>query len=139
MKRRGIISVGVVLMGIFFLTVFAGGLYGGAHMVQNIKTSSLILQCDAIDRSLELWSKNHKGVDEASITSDSNGKIKYSGKRFYPETLDELGEVQMMGYFSRGSIDLSQFTYSTIDNGTQYKLEVTLPNGSRYTSIRSNT
>lgn len=139
MKRRGILSIGVVFVSVLFLIVFAGGIYGGAHMVQNIKTSSLIVQCDAIDRALELWAKAHRKVDDASITYDSNGKMSFSRKRLYPENLNELGEVQEMGYFAKETIDLSQFIYSTIDNGTQYRLEVTLPNGAVYTSIHSNT
>lgn len=139
MKRRGILSITAVFIGILFLIVFAGGIYGGTHIVKNIRTSSLIMQCEAVDRALEFWAKAHKGVNAESISYDSNGNMNFTQKRLYPETLDELGEVQKLGYFAKETIDLNQFFYSTMDNGTQYRLEVTLPNGEIYRSPRSNT
>ena len=138
MKRRGILLLQVISMGIVFLLLFGASAYSGAHFVNNVKAHVLMTDCDAIDRALELWAKAHQGVNADSVTYDTNGKSNYSKHRLYPANLEELGEIQEMGYFSSQTIDLSKFRYSTFDDATAYEMEVTLPNGTIYTSPRSS-
>lgn len=137
MKREGFILFNYVIAMLVTLLITGGALTAGIHTIQNFKTYELISECDAIDHALEMWSKSHKGVKESSIVVQ-NGKITYQRLRLYPETLEELGKIQKMGYFAH-SIDLKKFHYATQDGGTRYKLEVILHDGTVYTSKKSNT
>jgi hypothetical protein len=138
MKRNGFISVSLLMPIIVVTLVFASGVSAGVSVVTHMTTNVLKLDCDAIDRALELWAKGHQSVAVDSIVYDTNGIAHYNRNRLYPENLTELGEVQGMGYFVSQTIDLSKFTYTTADGGTIYTLGVTLPNGTVYTSPRSN-
>lgn len=137
MKKKGYIAFSMLLVYVFLLMAFSAGIYGGNLFVSNMKVENLVTQCNVIDTSLEVWSKSHTAVDVASVTYE-NEKTHFNKKRLYPEDLTELGIIQNMGYFSRSTIDLSQFKYSTLDDGTSYVLEVTLPNGAVFQSPGSN-
>lgn len=137
MKKKGYIAFSTLLIYVLFIMAFSTGVYGGGLFVTNMRVTNLVTQCSVIDSSLEGWSKSHTGVDVASITYE-NDKTHFTKKRLYPETLSELGIIQNMGYFSRSTIDLSQFRYITLDDGTSYVLEVNLPNGSVFQSPGSH-
>lgn len=136
MKKDGFIILGTLIQVLLILILFGAGITVGTRAVQNFTTYDLKSQCDILDRSLEMWAKAHRGVEESSIKQNEEGKLFYNRQRLYPLNLSELGEVQNMRYFSR-TIDLQKFTYSTQDGGTKYKLEVVLPDGTVYKSPHS--
>lgn len=134
--RSSIIYVAMLLM------MFSGGMTAGYHIINNYKSDSLQRQCEAIDRSLQMYSKMHKAVLLNSISfDDEKNRLKYYHIRIYPDTLEELGTIQdEQGYFSQ-DIDLTQFTYTVSknsDGSMTYRLGVTLPNGKFYISPQSD-
>lgn len=136
LKKKGFILIRYILFVILTLIVCGSLIGGGVSTYKNFKTKELIAQCDVIDRTLESWVKNHNSVDIESISYRDDGKMLYKKRSLYPRNLIELGQVQDMGYYVK-NIDLSKFNYYSFDNGTKYKLEVILPDGSVYTSSKS--
>ena len=136
MKKQGFILFQFYIIAVVVLVVMSVGIGTSIKMVANFQTNNLKTQCDVLDRSLEKWTKSHKVVNETSVYCEVNKGLIYERQRLYPVTLVELGEVQNMGYFVN-NIDLSQFTYYTLDGGTKYRLEVMLPDGSTYRSPQS--
>ncbi len=143
MKRKlpGYIMVNMVIYISLCIVLFAGGISAGYKFVENYRSDCLMRQCEAIDRSLLMYSKWHKAVllDSVSMTEEEN--LRYSHTRIFPDSLNELGVIQdEQGYFSK-EIDFSQFSYSVTkkNNGSMtYRLGVTLPNGKFYTSPQSD-
>lgn len=143
-KTHGIIfTLESVLVLLFLLIVFGGGIYSGSYAVSNYRTSVLQYDCDAIDRALEMYSKAHQAVRTDTVSTDPiSEQLVYEKSRVYPKDLSELGVIQSEdGYFTT-KINLSGFSYQTKtdSNGKMtYELGVNLPNGTYYTSLRSNT
>ena len=141
-KAQGYSLLSSIVYVAVLIMMFSGGITAGYHIINNYKVDSLQRQCEAIDRSLQMYSKMHKAVLLNSVSlDDETNKLKYYHTRIYPDTLEELGTIQdEQGYFSQ-DIDLTQFTYTVTkkSNGSMtYRLGVTLPNGKFYTSPQSD-
>lgn len=136
-KRNGYTLLSTTIAIIFMITFLTGGIFLGNYMVDSFKTDNLILQCDAIDRALVLYSDAHNAVLKTSVVLDEENRILYKHTRVYPNSLEELGIIQYeQGYFSR-EIDFSQFHYTVTkkdDGSMNYKLSVVMPNGAVYVS-----
>lgn len=137
MKRKGSFSLSVILTMAMALILTAGLSVGGVNVVRSFKADELKTQCDILDRALETWSSSHKKIVEETIHQDEEGRTMYGMERQYPETLEQLGELQDFGYLPR-TLDKSIFRYTTRDHATRYRLEVKLPDGSIFVSPRSN-
>lgn len=126
-------TIAIIVMVIFF----SGGIFLGNYMVDSFKTDNIILQCNAIDRALVLYSDAHNAVLKTSVILDDENRILYKHTRIYPNTLEELGVIRYeQGYFSR-EIDFDQFHYSVNkkeDGSMTYTLSVVMPNGAVYVS-----
>lgn len=133
MRTKASLSLSVILSVMMVLIVMVGLSVAGVNIVRGVKTDKLKAECDVIDHALETWASAHKRVVEASIHQDEEGRTYYGMERQYPETLEQLGELQVYGYIPR-SIDKSGFRYATRDHATRYRLEVNLPDGSVYVS-----
>lgn len=139
MKGHGFLTFDVAISLLLVLILYLG-ISGTSAQIKSYKAADLQSRCDVIDRSLEYWSKFHRGVDEGSIVYTDKG-VKYKKTRIYPKTLTELKQLQDVGYLSKDFFkegDMGQFRYSTRDDATAYHLEVSLPTGGVYVSPRSS-
>jgi hypothetical protein len=141
-KKAGMpFSFEIVLAILVLTVVFGGGIYTGSKTVSNYRSEHLKNECIAIDGALEMYAMAHQSVLTDTTKVSTTGKLLYENSRVYPANLSELSVVQMeFGYFTT-AINLSKFSYqtTTASNGKMtYELGVTLPNGSYYTSPRSN-
>ncbi len=136
-KRNGYTLFSTIIAIIFLVTFCASGIFLGNYMVNSFKTDNLVLQCDAIDRALVLYSDAHNAVLTTSVTLDEENRILYKHTRVYPDSLEELGIIRYeQGYFS-AEIDFNQFHYTVNkkdDGSMTYKLSVIMPNGMVYVS-----
>lgn len=134
LKTRGFLSItlAILIVGV----MLAGSSIIGLHVIHNVKKDQIRMMCDEIDRSLEIWSKSHRAVQEETVRYHEDGHIYYAQKRVYPETLQELEELKKIGYLAR-SLEFQAFRYSTRAHGTEYHLEADLPGGGKYVSRRS--
>ena len=136
-KRNGYTLFSTIRVIIFLVTFCASGIFLGNYMVNSFKTDNLVLQCDAIDRALVLYSDAHNAVLTTSVTLDEENRILYKHTRVYPDSLEELGIIRYeQGYFS-AEIDFNQFHYTVNkkdDGSMTYKLSVIMPNGMVYVS-----
>ena len=136
-KRNGYTLFSTIIAIIFLVTFCASGIFLGNYMVNSFKTDNLVLQCDAIDRALVLYSDAHNAVLKTSVTLDEENRILYKHTRVYPDSLEELGIIRYeQGYFS-AEIDFNQFHYTVNkkdDGSMTYKLSVIMPNGMVYVS-----
>lgn len=136
-KRNGYTLFSTIIAIIFLVTFCASGIFLGNYMVNSFKTDNLVLQCDAIDRALVLYSDAHNAVLTTSVTLDEENRILYKHTRVYPDSLEELGIIRYeQGYFS-AEIDFNQFHYTVNkkdDGSMTYKLSVVMPNGAVYIS-----
>lgn len=136
-KRNGYTLFSTIIAIIFLVTFCASGIFLGNYMVNSFKTDNLVLQCDAIDRALVLYSDAHNAVLTTSVTLDEENRILYKHTRVYPDSLEELGIIRYeQGYFS-AEIDFTQFHYTVNkkdDGSMTYKLSVVMPNGAVYIS-----
>lgn len=142
-KKNGIVfTFESLLMVIFILIVFAGGVTFGHNFVINYRIDKTKNDCVAIDNALEMYSLAHQSVQSNTVkVSSSTGQLSYTKSRVYPANLTELGLVQnTLGYFTT-NIDLSNYKYSVTTNSNgimTYQLGVTLPNGTYYKSPGSD-
>lgn len=142
-KKAGMLfSFETVFVILAITIVFSGGVYAGSNIVRNYRSEHLKNECIAIDGALEMYTMAHQAVLTDTVRTDSTtGKLLYDNSRVYPTNLLEVGVVQSeFGYFTT-AINLSKFSYqtTTASNGKMtYELGVTLPNGTYYTSPRSN-
>ena len=136
-KRNGYTLFSTIIAIVFLVTFCASGIFLGNYMVNSFKTDNLVLQCDAIDRALVLYSDAHNAVLTTSVTLDEENRILYKHTRVYPDSLEELGIIRYeQGYFS-AEIDFNQFHYTVNkkdDGSMTYKLSVIMPNGMVYVS-----
>lgn len=136
-KRNGYTLFSTIIAIIFLITFCASGIFLGNYMVNSFKTDNLVLQCDAIDRALVLYSDAHNAVLTTSVALDEENRIVYKHTRVYPDSLEELGIIRYeQGYFS-AEIDFNQFHYTVNkkdDGSMTYKLSVIMPNGMVYVS-----
>jgi len=143
-KKRGSITLSVILFILFSISVLAAGIYSLSYFVQNAKADALISECDALDNALLSYGIAHKIVIPTStefISEPDGGEhLHFKTSYSYPTDLKELGTVRNEhGWFSQ-EIDLSKFTYKVTVNSDlsqTYTLGVEMPNGSIYTSKRS--
>jgi hypothetical protein len=82
--------IGISLM----LIIFSGGVYIGNSFMTQYRTDKIISDCDTLDRALARYSKYHRGLNEASVLLDSEGKLVYKKTAVYPKSLSELKLVQ---------------------------------------------
>ena len=76
-KRNGYTLFSTIIAIIFLVTFCASGIFLGNYMVNSFKTDNLVLQCDAIDRALVLYSDAHNAVLTTSVTLDEENRILY--------------------------------------------------------------
>lgn len=134
-KQQGFVIIHEVVICLCCIMLL-GVTYIGSKTIINYKSERVITECNAIDAALLAYGRTHHIVIPSTISILDN-KIRYNMAPIYPETLQELKNLQTDTGSIVSNIDLSKFTYSVKTDYTGkmlYHLEVKLSNGKTYTS-----
>jgi type II secretory pathway pseudopilin PulG len=112
-KRRGFFMVELVIGLVVSCVLLGGVMMASGTSKQSSEARELKNQCVLLDQALAGWQESHSGV--------------------YPDQLSTLVDLGMVS----SQIDFTKFSYTTQNNGTEYRLEATLPVGGTYKSPNS--
>ena len=155
MKLKGLaltLEMGLVLAMVTVLLV-GGMAVAGVGWYRNFQSDALRDKCNQLDYAVRRYGQTHTVVDTASESYDSEGKLHYNRMQSYPPSQARLADLHTLGYLhselkisdfqwkvSSGAVvkDNSIVFYRVNSNATKYRIEVTLPNGTKYVTPGSS-
>lgn len=150
-KLPGIIWMSQAVLTILMATIMAAGVtYFGTYTVDTTKAETMGAAVDNIGRALMQYSRSHRQIFASDVRVKDLGGEKehiYAPSRpLFPKDEAEFKEIRdNLGYFTQfsmnGPVDNDIFDkihYSTNADRTDFKLEVTYPNGKTYSVTKAN-
>lgn len=144
------LAVALVMITVIF---GAGVALAGVGWYKNMQSDALRDKCNQLEYALQRYGQAHEVVDTSSESYDSEGKLHYNMIRTYPTSQANLSILHDLGFLHR-SLKISDFQWTASGNSviqdssvvfykvsndyTKYKIEVTLPNGKKYTTPGSS-
>ena len=156
MKYKGFaftLEMGLVLSMVTILLV-GGMAVAGVGWYKNYQSDALRDKCNQLDYAVRRYGQNHLAVDTSSEHYDSKGKLHYNMVQTYPASQAKLADLHTLGYL-HSSLKIEDFQWKSTSNGvvkdkavtfytvnsakTKYKIEVILPNGTKYVTPGSQS
>ena len=156
MKLRGFaltLELAVLLM---LMTILIGGgiSFATISWYKNYQSDILRDKCNQLEYAVRRYGQNHEIVDVSSESYDAEGKLHYNMLQSYPTSQSGLSVLHTLGFLQSG-IKISDFQLKSTSNGvkqdnsvvfyrvnsnyTKYRIEVMLPNGSKYVTPGSSS
>lgn len=156
MKLKGMaftLELGIAIAMVTVLVV-GGMAVAGVGWYRNFQSDALRDKCNQLDYAVRRYGQTHEIVNTSSERYDSEGKLHYNMMQTYPASQARLADLHTLGYLhselkisdfqlkvSSGAVvtDNSVVFYRVNSNATKYRIEVTLPNGTKYVTPGSST
>ena len=156
MKYKGFaltLELGLMLSFVTILLVGAIS-FTGIGWYRNYQSDALKDKCNQLEYAVRRYGQNHLLVDKASEHYDSDENFRYNMVQTYPESQAKLADLYTLGYLHfqlkiedfqykatpTGFIQDSSVTfYRTNSTKTKYRIEVILPNGTKYVTPGSSS
>ena len=135
--------------------LFVGGMsIAGVGWYKNYQSDMLRDKCNQLDFAVRRYGQNHLSVNTSSESYDSDGKLHYNKVQTYPASQVKLADLHALGYLhpqlkitdfqwkvSGNTVvqDSSVVFYRVNSSCTKYRIEVVLPNGTKYVTPGSST
>ncbi len=156
MKCKGVaftLEMAVVLSIVTVL--FVGGMaIAGIGWYRNHQSDLLRDKCNQLEYAVRRYGQSHLAVDTSTEHFDDDGNFFYSMIQTYPASQSDLTDLYTLGYLNSElkiedfqikvttgivSIDNTITFYTANEDKTKYKIEVILPNGTKYITPYSSS
>jgi hypothetical protein len=150
-KVPGIIWVSQIVLAILMAVIMTASItYFGSRAVNTTKAESMNAAVDTIGRALMQYSKSHRQILVSDVkvrnAGGDNEHIHAPTKPLFPKDEAEFKAIRDdLGYFTQFSMNSSiddevfdRIHYSTNADRTDFKLEVTYPNGKTYSVTKAD-
>lgn len=150
-KFPGIIWTTQIVLSILMITIMCAGVaVFGTRIVDNARNDYMASSVDMVGRSLVQYAEAHRQVLPKDVELKDKGKdtqhVYAPTRPRYPKDQDEFRKIRTeLGYGTQFSMKKSvdddiydKIRYTTNSDQTDFKLEITYPNGQTYSVTKAD-
>lgn len=143
-----------LMLAIVTILLASGMSLAGIGWYRNYQSDALRDKCNQLEYAVRRYGQNHLAVDTSSQHYDPDGVLRYRMVQTYPASQAELADLHDLGYL-HAQLTLSDFQWKATADGvvqdtamtfykvdstkTKYRIEVILPNGTKYVTPGSSS